>query len=111
MAREYLPDRRVNRTVKVRWQDHSFFLTIGFYDEALKRPGEVFADSGKTPENVKQIVQDACVIISVALQYGVPPNAFGKSIPRHDDGKPYTIVGVICDLLEKTDWTEVIDNV
>ena len=104
--REYLPDRRVNRTVKVRWQEHTFYLTVGFYDETLERPGEVFASTGKAPEGVQQLVQDACVIISVALQHGVPSEALGKSIPRFDDGRPYTIIGAICNLLTETDWKE-----
>ena len=111
MPREYLPERRVNRTVKVRWREHTFYLTIGFYDPYLVRPGEIFADSGKTSEAIQQLVKDACVIISIALQYGVPPDAFIKSIPRYDDGRPYTIIGAICDLLAKADWNEENGNV
>ena len=106
MPRESLPERRINCTVKVQWKEHTFYLTVGFYDSYLKRPGEIFADSGKTSETVQQLVKDACVIISLALQYGVPPVAFSKSIPRYDDGRPYTIIGTICDLLEKADWEE-----
>ena len=106
MSREYLPDRRVNRTVKARWEDQTFYLTVGFYDEELKRPGEVFADTGKTPQAVQQVIADACILISVALQFGVSAADLGKSLARFDNGKPYTIIGVICDLLSRTDWTK-----
>ena len=99
MSRKYLPTRRPVTTTTVMWRDHLFDLTIGFYDEEMLHPGEVFANSGKTPEAVQQLVQDACVLISVALQHGIPPEALGRSIPHFDNGKAYTIIGMICDIL------------
>lgn len=111
MPRERLPNRRVNRSVDLIWQGHIFTLTVGFFDKTLKRLGEIFADSGKTPENVQQVVQDTCVIISISLQYGVPLSALVKSILRHDNGQPYTVIGALCDVLERTDWTEIPDGV
>ena len=88
------------------WNEHEFDLTIGFYDDELLHPGEVFANSGKTPEAVQQLVQDACVLISIALQHGVSPKDLGRSIPRFDDGTPYTIIGIICDVLTETSKKE-----
>ena len=102
MSRKYLPTRRQVTTTTITWNEHLFDLTIGFYDEELLHPGEVFANSGKTPEAVQQLVQDACVLISVALQHGISPSALGKSIPRFDNGAPYTIIGTICDILIQT---------
>ena len=48
---------------------------------------------------MQQIVADACVLISIALQYGVSAKALGRSLARHEDGKPYTIIGIICDVI------------
>ena len=95
--RQLLPPRRQSINHSLTFEGHKFHITIGFYDDGS--PGEVFCDVGKTPQGVQQIMSDACIIISVALQHGVSGEALGKSLPRTDTGKCYTVIGVICNLL------------
>ena len=95
--RHPLPSRRQSTTQRLTFEGHKFHITIGFYDDGT--PGEVFCDVGKTPQAVQQIISDACIVISIALQHGVPGEALGKSLPRADNGKCYTVIGVICNLL------------
>ena len=81
----------------VQWEEQTFELTVGFYNDG--QIGEIFAGGGKTPQAIQQLVADACVLISIALQYGVSVEALGRSLARHDDEKPYTIIGIICDVI------------
>jgi len=78
--RSRLPNRRPSMNVSVDWQHHSFALTVGF-DPDRGRIAEVFyGDGQKTGTDLLHTVQDACVIISVALQYGIPLEALGRSL-------------------------------
>ena len=97
IPRRTLKNRRPNSSVTVEWHGQSFELTVGFYDDG--QIGEIFAGGGKTPQDIQQLVADACVLISIALQYGVSIQALGRSLARHEDGKPYTIIGIICDVV------------
>ena len=95
--RRPLPTRRQSTTARVIMGGQKFHVTIGFYDDGT--PGEIFCDVGKTPQAVQQIISDACIVISIALQHGVSGEALGKSLPHTDSGKCYTVSGVICNLL------------
>ena len=96
-GRACLPDRRSAVTRTVRWADQDFEVTVGRYPDG--RPGEVFVTAGKTAEAVQQLAADAAVLLSVGLQHGLTPAQLGASLPRHADGRPYTVVGVLTDLL------------
>ena len=39
------------------------------------------------------LLDDVAVVVSVALQHGVPAAALARSISRGDDGAPSTIAG------------------
>lgn len=100
MPRSQLPTRRPSSNCVIDFEGQRFAITIGFYPDG--QPGEVFADAGKTPQAVQQIISDACILISVALQHGVTAADLGKSLTHFDNGEPYTVLGVICDMLAKT---------
>ena len=96
--RKPLPSRRQSTTYRLLTPGGlKFHVTVGFYDDG--KPGEVFGDVGKTPQAVQQIISDACILISIALQHGVTGGELGKSLAHYDDGKPYTVIGEICDIL------------
>jgi len=97
MIRERLPNRRKSAETTVEHAGQAYVVGIGYYDDG--RPGEVFINGGKTPEAVHQYAADAAVILSIGLQHGIPAEAFARSMPRHDDGTPYTIVGAVADML------------
>ena len=84
---------------------------IGLYTDG--RLAEVFATARKSDQDA--IIADACVLISIALQFGVPPAAYLNSIgrqalPRHKQqedpdaiGPPLTPIGAIVELLSDLD--------
>lgn len=108
--RRTLPDRRLLTNFSIEWEGQEFNISVGFYDFNCLEVGEVFADCGKSPQAVQQLVADACIIISVALQYGVPPEALGKSLSRFETGVPYTIIGLVCDAIVRKGWKRNDEN-
>ena len=98
-----LPQRRRCWTTTLEHDGRPYEVSVGFYDDG--RPGEVFINTGKTPEAIHQHAADAAVAISIGLQHGVPAGAFKQSMPRHDAGGYYTVIGCVADMLAAQPWT------
>lgn len=107
MTRASLPTRRPSQTVATEWQGHPISVTVGLYPDT-GRPGEVFADVLHGGQ-MQAVLSDACVLISIALQHGIPPQALAKSLAQVPDlarGKNATapaspvgaIVAVLCEV-------------
>lgn len=97
--REPLPSRRHSETFKMPWgglaMPHT--VTVGYYDDG--RVGEVFIAGGKSGEAVEAIARDGAVLLSMALQHGVPMEVIAHAITRDGRDQPQTIVGAIVDML------------
>lgn len=101
--RTRLPDRRQAVTHDVAWGERQYTVTVGF--DAAGAPREVFADGAKEGSAMAAILADACVVISLALQAGVPPDALGRSLgedadPATGGARPASVVGMIVSMLE-----------
>ncbi|WP_158966231.1 TSCPD domain-containing protein [Chachezhania sediminis] len=106
-TRNRLPNRRPSLTVSVDWQNHAFALTVGV-DPRDGRLSEVFyADGQKSGTALQHTVQDACVIISVALQHGVPIADLTHSLGRVPGAMgvegPASPVGAVAEALAALD--------
>src|SRR5262245_50001010 len=73
--RRILPQRRGAETFNVRFWNQPFTVTVGFYADGT--PGEVFIDGGKTGQDIQTTTRDAAVVLSLALQHGVPSTRSG----------------------------------
>lgn len=107
MAREILPNRRRNETTIIHYRGQEVSVCVGFYDDG--RPGEVFAAMHKTGTEMQHLLDDVCVIISLALQFGVTPVELVKSLGRlpapeigEDADKPASVLGAILDVVAET---------
>lgn len=107
MSRKTLPQRRPNMTRALVHGGQEFTLTIGF--DLDGQPREVFADGTKIGSDMAHIIADACVVISLALQYGCTPEGLPKSLGRVPDTMrgadtylPASVLGVIADTLAET---------
>ena len=78
--RQSLPHRRPNFTTEAEFKGHSLSITVGYDLEG--QPREVFANTQHSGSDMQASLADACVLVSVALQYGVPPEALGRSLGR-----------------------------
>ncbi len=112
--RRRLPNRRPGETHALSVGNHTFTATFGF-DPADGRPREIFLAGAKDGTEMAAILDDASVVISVALQHGVSAGALAKSVARlpsapltpsdlaNPAGPQYTepasIIGAVLDLL------------
>lgn len=100
-----LPNRRPSITAETTWtaQDgsaHPFTVTIGLDLEG--RPREVFANHAKGA--MAATLADACVLISIALQHGITPQALGKSlgrVPLWEADAPASPLGTIIEEIRR----------
>ena len=118
-ARIRLPARRPALTHDLEVGDCRAMATIGF-DEA-NRPREVFLVGGKAGSDMARILDDAAVMISIALQHGISASVLAKSVSRQpaapllpsdldepDDGRgrpAATVIGVVLDLVRQLEPT------
>jgi hypothetical protein len=105
MIRHRLPDRRRNAIREVAWAGQSFTVCVGH--DGAGQPLEVFADGQKTGSVMAAVIDDACIVISLALQHGVTPEALAHSlstIPTWENGVrldgPASPIGAILGALE-----------
>lgn len=98
--RERLPNRRPTITEKIDAFGASLFVSAGF-DPATGAVREVFFGGTKEGSAMNAILDDVGVVISVALQHGVPVEALARSMgrvsleplrPEDLDGRPVPTV-------------------
>ncbi len=103
MTRNRLPNRRPNETVELLFNDTRYAVTVGYYPDT-GRIGEVFTHGAKVGSNMDAILDDACVALSLLIQYGTEPGDLASSMGRHGEGKaPASIIGALADLLADMD--------
>jgi hypothetical protein len=108
MSRETISTRRRNETRDVVFGDRTFSICVGYRPDG--RPAEVFADGPKEGSDMRATISDACVLISIALQYGIGRNELERSlgrVPRWVDGNETegsaSIIGAIVEAIEPTE--------
>lgn len=79
--RQRLPDRRpsISEVIEVGGQEYTATAGFDIADLGVK---EVFLTGAKEGSSMDAILGDAAVVISVALQHGVPIEALAKSVAR-----------------------------
>ncbi len=80
-ARSRLPNRRPAYTETLEVDGQAFEATVGC-DPEDGSPRELFLTAGKEGSMLNALLADAAVVISVALQHGVPAAALAKSVGR-----------------------------
>ena len=76
--RTRLSHRRPALTRDIAVGAHRFAVTLGFNEAGS--PREVFAAGAREGSDMRALISDACVVISIALQHGVAPRALGRSL-------------------------------
>lgn len=103
VTRQRLPNRRMAETREIAVNSLKIAATVGFDEQG--QPLEVFLSGAKDGSGLAAILDDASVLISLALQYQIPVSALRKSVarvPERFDG-PATAaaspIGAALDLL------------
>ena len=104
MTRTPLPTRRENRLVDIEFEGRRYTVCVG-YDFA-GMPREVFVDGAKEGSGMRAMLSDACILASIALQYGAQPFELRHSlgvVPAFHEGretqKRASLIGVLIDAL------------
>ncbi len=79
--RKRLPNRRPSHTETLEVGGQASTATVGF-DPESGQPRELFLMAGKEGSMLNALLADAAVVISVALQHGVPGEALARSVGR-----------------------------
>src|SRR6478672_12455790 len=106
MIRRTLPQRRAAETFVLRLWNQVFTVTVGFY--ADDTPGEVFIEGCKTGNDIQPIARDAGVLLSLALQHGVPPETISHAITRGASEEPASILGAVVDSMTTKSFSGVM---
>ena len=96
--RNVLPVRRAHDTVALEFWSKTWTIGLG-----RAAPGthiqEVFVNCGRSGEQLEILARDSAVLLSIALQHGVPLETMRHAITRNPDGSPMGPVGAILDLI------------
>lgn len=80
MTRQRLPHRRDNESREIEVDELRCLVTVGFDEE--QRPREIFINHSKQGSKIDTLLADIAVLVSVGLQYGIPPADMAKSLAR-----------------------------
>ena len=107
MTRATLPARRPNATHHAEHNGKAISITVGY--DLTGRPMEVFADGHREGSDMRALMSDACVVISIALQRGATPEELAHSlgtVPAYENGEHVqahaSLIGVIVAALKAT---------
>ena len=99
-ARRRLPNRRASQTFEIESQGLRFTATVSRFSDGTV--AEVFLQNHKAGSMAGINAQDAAVVCSIALQYGVPLDVISKALMRDSQGRASGPLGVALDLLDQT---------
>ncbi|OHD24303.1 MAG: hypothetical protein A2Y38_11320 [Spirochaetes bacterium GWB1_59_5] len=68
--RQKLPPERAGTTHRFTLDGFKCYVTVGVFDDG--KPGEIFVRIGKVGSTTRQLVDGWAIMVSLALQYGVP---------------------------------------
>lgn len=97
MKRENLPSRRGHELIRFDHAGLSYTAGLGRFDDG--RVAELFIDCSKNTSDAALVARDASVVVSLALQFGVPIETLRAAMTRLQDGSPAGLVGRVLDLI------------
>ena len=97
MTRQILPSRRRAETFTLQFGRQTVTITTGFHADG--ELGEVFINIGKSGTDIASVARDAGVLLSLALQHGIPPDTIRHAVTRGASGEPPSILGAVVDCI------------
>lgn len=102
MTRERLPNRREAEAMPFDWGGKTWTLHVGRFADG--RIAEVFiAGQGEVAIWLEAMARDCGIIISIALQNGVPLGEMASAVTRDSKGAPASLAGTMLDRLIQED--------
>lgn len=102
LERIELGNRRTGHNFEFSHAGLRYIASTRLAKPGAKSPAEVFLNCAKSDSEADLVARDAAVLLSVALQYGVPLSALATSaLGRDADGVPSSPIGKLLDILYK----------
>lgn len=98
MTRARLPNRRPSEVVRFDLDGVPYRGGISWFDEGQGAVAEVFLDAGRPGSGISTVSRDAAVLLSLALQHGVPVETLRAALTQGEDGRPAGPIGVLLDM-------------
>ena len=97
LERRPLPPRRAAESFDMIHGDqrNTFTVTLGYYPDGSI--GEVFIAGVKAGSQMDAIARDGAILLSLALQFGVPLKTIQHAITRNEQGYADTVIGAVID--------------
>lgn len=103
--RNRLPNRRYNESFEVIFNGQPVTVSIGCYADG--RVGEVFLNMQKQAGSQTDLAaRDIAILISLAIQHGVPLKVMADALTKDADGNPEGLAGVVMPRL--LEWEEAV---
>ena len=115
------PARRLSETRRVEHVRSDgvairILVSVGYAADDPLRPVEVFyAEGFRSGADLEFLTQDACVLVSLLLQHGVPPARIAAAMSRREDPggtiSPGSLAGTIAaELARPPAWADALDE-
>ena len=99
LERQEMPGRRTGENFEFQHRGHRYLASARYPTPHAVVPSEVFLNSAKIDSDHDLVARDAAVVISVALQYGVPLADLAHALGRDPDGTASSPIGKLLDIL------------
>ena len=96
MTRVRLPNRRRCEIIDTEFRGRSYAVVTGRASGAV---AEVFVEPAKVSTDGSEDARDVGILISIALQCGVPLDTLRTAVSRVEQGRPSTLSGHVLDLI------------
>ena len=118
-SRRSPPARRLSETRRVEHVRSDgttvpILVSVGYAEDDPLRPVEVFyAEGFRSGADLEFLTQDACVLVSLLLQHGIPPMriAAAMSLREDPDGRhvPGSLAGTVAaELVRPPAWADAL---
>ena len=97
-TRRELPPKRRAETFDLFHNGIRYDVTIGYYEDHTTI-GEVFINFPKSGMAAEAIARDSAVLLSLAIQYGVPLQTIAHAITRDGQNEAASVIGAVVDKL------------
>jgi len=101
--RRVLPQRRHVETFELAFGNvrGTFRVSVGYFEERppFVTPAEVFIVAPKAGTEHEATARDGAVLLSIALQHGVPLEVVRHAVTRSGSGTPASVLGAVVDML------------
>jgi hypothetical protein len=97
--RKHLPNRRLSENVEFERDGARYRMAVGYFPDG--GVGEIFLNADRTDSLLDVLVNDAAILVSLALQHGVPLYKLAHAMKRDSSGTASSPIGVALDRITK----------